>query len=175
MIQGAPPVGPRQCYLELNSPWCYCQRFEHPRIMTTEWPYLPRITQILMLPQGVKESASLPAAAGAEEGRYGRNLNGRTVAPKKPIIYYIDPAPRQMGALPDPGVNDWQKASKKPLKECHVARKPPAGRKQHLEPGRRPLFRPLFTNLPKYPMLQPHVHDPRSGEILESHINWYIM
>ncbi len=65
-------------------------------------------------PQGIKQQAVItrwrlePKPEDVE--KYKR---GELVEPAKPIVFYIDPAtPKTMGALPDTGVNDWQKALK---------------------------------------------------------------
>lgn len=103
-------------------------------------------------------------------------LRGELVEPKKPIVFYIDPAtPAKWVSYLIKGVNDWQKAFEA------------AGFKNAIigKPAPTPAEAPDFsTEDARYSVIRyyasdqenaygPHVADPRSGEIMESHIGWF--
>jgi hypothetical protein len=99
---------------------------------------------------------------------------GELVEPAKPIIYYIDPAtPRKWVPYLVQGVNDWQKAFEKAgFKNAIMAKMAPADSPEwSLEDARHSAIVYKPSDIPN--ASGPNVHDPRSGEILESHINWY--
>jgi hypothetical protein len=101
---------------------------------------------------------------------------GTLVEPKKPIVFYIDPAtPKKWVPYLIQGVNDWQKAFEKAgFTNAIYAREAPTRQEDStwsLEDVRYSaiVYKPsLIQNASG-----PNVHDPRTGEILESHINWY--
>lgn len=99
---------------------------------------------------------------------------GELVEPKKPIIFYIDPAtPKKWVPYLIQGVNDWQAAFEKAgFKNAIFAREAPVNDPEwSLEDAR---FSAIVYKPSDVPNASgPHVHDPRTGEILESHINWY--
>lgn len=101
---------------------------------------------------------------------------GELVEPVKPIVYYIDPAtPEKWRPYLKQGVNDWNKAFEGAgFKHAIMAKDAPT-------PEEDPEFSPEDI---RYSVIRyfssdiqnaygPHVHDPRSGEILESDIGWY--
>ena len=101
---------------------------------------------------------------------------GELVEPKKPIVYYIDPAtPEKWVNYLIQGVNDWQKAFEQAgFKNAIMAKRAPT----HDEDPEWSLQDARYSAIVYKPSAVPnasgpHVHDPRSGEILESHINWY--
>jgi hypothetical protein len=101
---------------------------------------------------------------------------GELVEPKKQIIYYIDPAtPEKWVPYLIQGVNDWQKAFEKAgFKNAIVAKRAPSKLEDStwsIEDARYSAIVYKPSDIPN--ASGPHVHDPRSGEILESHINWY--
>lgn len=98
---------------------------------------------------------------------------GELVEPKKPIVYYIDPAtPKQWRPYLIQGVNDWQKAFEKAgFKNAIVAKEWPKDSSMSLEDARYSVVRYLASDIEN--AYGPNVHDPRSGEIIESHIGWY--
>ncbi len=109
-----------------------------------------------------------------KEGEYEKWLKGELVEPKKQIIYYIDPAtPKQWRQYLILGVNDWQKAFEKAgFKNAIVAKDWPAtDTTMSMEDARFSVIRYFASNIEN--AYGPNVHDPRSGEILESHIGWY--
>ncbi|MEI8074912.1 MAG: zinc-dependent metalloprotease [Bacteroidota bacterium] len=100
--------------------------------------------------------------------------NGELVEPIKQIVYYIDPAtPKQWHKPLIDGINDWQKAFEKAgFKNAIVGKEWPADDStMSLEDARFSVIRYLASDIEN--ASGPQVHDPRSGEILESHINWY--
>ncbi len=101
---------------------------------------------------------------------------GELVEPKKPIVYYIDPAtPKKWVPYLIAGVNDWQSAFEKAgFKNAIMAKMAPTPQEDStwsLEDAR---FSAIVYKPSEIPNASgPNIHDPRSGEILESHINWY--
>ena len=103
-----------------------------------------------------------------------RMKRGELVEPKKTIIYYIDPAtPPQWRKYLIAGVNDWQKAFERAgFKNAIIAKEwPENDSTMSMEDARYSVIRYLASPIPN--AYGPQVHDPRSGEIIESHICWY--
>ena len=105
-----------------------------------------------------------------------KQRRGELVEPIKPIVYYIDPAtPKQWRPYLIAGVNDWQKAFEQAgWKNAIHAEEWPENAEElgmSLEDARFSVIRYLAS--PTANAYGPNVHDPRSGEILESHIGWY--
>lgn len=99
---------------------------------------------------------------------------GELVEPKKPIVYYIDPAtPKQWRPYLIQGVNDWQVAFEKAgFKNAIFAKEwPENDSTMSMEDARYSCIRYLASPIEN--AYGPNVHDPRTGEILESHICWY--
>lgn len=101
---------------------------------------------------------------------------GELVEPKKPIIYYIDRAtPKQWRKYIKQGIEDWQVAFEAAgFKNAIIAMDPPTVEEDpewSPEDVRYSVVRYLASPIPN--ANGPHVSDPRSGEILESDINWY--
>ncbi len=99
---------------------------------------------------------------------------GELVEPKKPIIYYIDPAtPRKWRSYLIKGINDWQIAFEKAgFKNAIIGKEwPENDPTMSMEDARFSVVRYFASDVEN--AYGPNVHDPRSGEILESHIGWY--
>ena len=101
---------------------------------------------------------------------------GELVAPKKPIVYYIDPAtPEKWRPYLKQGVEDWQSAFEAAgFKNAIIAKDPPSQEEDpewSPEDVRYSVIRYVSTDIQN--AMGPHVHDPRTGEILESDIIWY--
>lgn len=99
---------------------------------------------------------------------------GELVEPKKPIVYYIDPAtPKQWVKYLKLGVEDWQAAFEQAgFKNAIIAKEWPTDRPDmSLEDARYSVIRYLASPISN--AYGPNVHDPRTGEIIESHIGWY--
>ena len=107
-------------------------------------------------------------------GEMDKWKRGELVEPAKPIIYYIDPAtPRKWRSYLIAGVNDWQKAFEKAgFKNAIMAKEwPENDTTMSMEDARFSVLRYFASDIEN--AYGPNVHDPRSGEILESHIGWY--
>ncbi|WP_325450577.1 zinc-dependent metalloprotease [Gelidibacter sp.] len=101
---------------------------------------------------------------------------GELVEPKKQIVYYIDRAtPEQWRKYIKQGIEDWQVAFEAAgFKNAIIAKDPPSIEEDpewSPEDARYSVVRYLASPIPN--ANGPHVSDPRSGEILESDINWY--
>ena len=98
---------------------------------------------------------------------------GELVEPVKPIVFYIDPAtPKQWRKYLILGVDDWNKAFETAgFKNAIEAREWPNDSTMSLEDARYSVIRYLASDIPN--AYGPHVSDPRSGEIIESHVGWY--
>lgn len=101
-------------------------------------------------------------------------LAGKLVEPKKPIIYYIDPAtPKKWVPYLIAGINDWNKAFEAAgFKNAIQAREwPKDDKSMSVDDARFCVLRYLPSE--KENAYGPRIVDPRSGEIIESHICWY--
>ena len=101
---------------------------------------------------------------------------GELVEPVKPIVYYIDRAtPKKWRKYLKQGIEDWQVAFEAAgFKNAILAKDPPTPEEDpewSPEDVRYSVVRYLASPIPN--ANGPHVSDPRSGEILESDINWY--
>jgi hypothetical protein len=99
---------------------------------------------------------------------------GELVEPKKQIVYYIDPAtPKKWRPFLIAGINDWNVAFEKAgFKNAIVGKEwPENDRSMSLEDARFSVIRYFASDIEN--AYGPNVADPRSGEILESHIGWY--
>lgn len=127
-------------------------------------------------PQGVKRVSLVkrwrlePKAKDLE--KYKR---GELVEPEKPIVFYIDPAtPKKWIPYLMQGVNDWQKAFEKAGFKNAIYAKIPNAKDEpdwSLEDARYSAIVYKPSDVPN--ASGPSIADPRTGEILESHINWY--
>ena len=102
--------------------------------------------------------------------------SGELVEPKKQIVYYVDRAtPKEWVPYIIQGVNDWQVAFEAAgFKNAIVGKMAPTEAEDpeySPEDVRYSVIRYLASPIPN--ANGPHVSDPRSGEILESDINWY--
>jgi hypothetical protein len=126
-------------------------------------------------PQGVKDIAMITRwRLEPKEEDVEKYKRGELVEPKKPIVYYIDPAtPKKWVPYLKAGVNDWQKAFeqagfKNAIYAVEVSSKDSTW---SIDDARHSAIVYKPSDIPN--ASGPHVHDPRSGEIIESHINWY--
>jgi len=164
---------------ELNSSWLLLPakpmqaRYFDPRVGYFAVGY----TDYDLNPQGVKSVSVVkrwrlePKSADME--RYRR---GELVEPEKPIVFYIDPTtPEKWVPYLIQGVVDWQKAFEKAgFKNAIMAKRAPTKSENpdwSLEDARHSaiVYKPSSTPNAS----GPSISDPRSGEIMESHINWY--
>jgi len=101
---------------------------------------------------------------------------GELVVPKKQIVYYVDRAtPKKWVPFIKQGIEDWQVAFEAAgFKDAIIAKDPPTVEEDpdwSPEDVRYSVVRYLASPIPN--ANGPHVSDPRTGEILESDINWY--
>jgi hypothetical protein len=174
---GAPTATGTPTTYELNSSMILLPakqmqpRYYDPRIGFFSTGY----TDYDMNPQGIQQVRMITRwRLEPKEEDIAKYMRGELVEPKKPIVYYIDPAtPKKWVSYLIQGINDWQVAFEK------------AGFKNAIMGKVAP------TNIPEWNLENanysaivykpsdvanasgPHVNDPRTGEILESHINWY--
>jgi hypothetical protein len=103
-----------------------------------------------------------------------RQKNGELIEPKKPIVYYIDPAtPEKWKKFIKLGIDDWQVAFenagwKNAIRGEYWPENDPT---MSLEDARFSVLRYFAAEIQN--AYGPNVNDPRTGEILESHIGWY--
>lgn len=105
-----------------------------------------------------------------------RYKNGELVEPKKQIVYYIDATtPKKWIPYLIQGVNDWQLAFEKAgFKNAIVGKLAPSLEEDStfsLEDARHSAI--VYKPSEVANASGPNVHDPRSGEIMEAHVNWY--
>lgn len=101
-------------------------------------------------------------------------LQGILVEPEKKIVFYIDPAtPKKWVPYLIQGVNDWQKAFEKAgFKNAIIGLPAPIMDPEwNLYDGRHNAIIYKPSVIPN--ASGPSISDPRSGEILETHVNWY--
>lgn len=114
------------------------------------------ISRYRLVPKNVKEYAK-----------------GKLVEPIKPIVYYIDPAtPKKWVPYLIAGINDWNKAFEAAgFKNAIVGKEWPNDSNMSLDDARYSVIRYLPAEIEN--AYGPRITDPRSGEIIESHICWY--
>ena len=101
---------------------------------------------------------------------------GELVEPKKPIVFYVDPAtPKSWVPFLIQGINDWQPAFEKAgFKNAIVGKVAPTREEDpewSLEDARYSAI--VYKPSDIANASGPSISDPRSGEIMESHVNWY--
>ncbi|GAB3658944.1 zinc-dependent metalloprotease [Echinicola sediminis] len=101
---------------------------------------------------------------------------GELVEPKKPIVYYIDPAtPKKWAPFIKQGVEDWnaafEEAGFRNAIQAKYAPTPEEDSTWSAEDARYSVIRYFASDIQN--AYGPHVSDPRSGEIIESDIGWF--
>ncbi|RMH29692.1 MAG: DUF5117 domain-containing protein [Planctomycetota bacterium] len=96
--------------------------------------------------------------------------------PKQPIVWYVGRGvPEKWRPYVKAGIEDWQPAFEAAgFKNAIVAADPPSPREDpdwDAEDARYTTIRWLPSNIPN--AFGPHVHDPRTGEILEADVRMY--
>jgi hypothetical protein len=148
-------------------------RFFDPRVGYFAVGY----TDFDLNPQGVKEVELIKRwrlePKPSDMAKYKR---GELVEPIKPIVFYIDPAtPKKWIPYLKAGVNDWAKAFEKAgFKNAIMAKEAPTAKQDStwsLDDATHSaiVYKPSEISNAS----GPSISDPRSGEIMESHINWY--
>ncbi|MFD1001196.1 zinc-dependent metalloprotease [Ohtaekwangia kribbensis] len=139
--------------------------------------FTERYTDYDVNPQGVKVVSYIKRwRLEPKPEDMARYRNGELVEPQKPIIYYIDPAtPKKWVPYLKQGIEDWQvafeRAGFKNAIQAREAPDPEVYPDWSLEDSRHSaiVYKPSSIANAAGPIIT----DPRSGEILESHINWY--
>ncbi|HXH99358.1 MAG TPA: zinc-dependent metalloprotease [Sphingobacteriaceae bacterium] len=128
-------------------------------------------------PQGVKEIELIKRwrlePKPQDMAKYRR---GELVEPQKQIIFFIDPAtPKKWVPYLIQGVNDWQKAFEKAgFKNAIIGKIAPTHAQDStwsIDDARNSaiVYKPSEISNAS----GPSISDPRTGEIMESHINWF--
>ena len=103
-----------------------------------------------------------------------KQKRGELIEPKKPIVYYLDPAtPDKWKPFIKQGIDDWQEAFefagwRNAIRGEYWPENDPT---MSLEDARFSVLRYFAAEIQN--AYGPNVHDPRTGEIMESHIGWY--
>ncbi|MFM9910834.1 MAG: zinc-dependent metalloprotease [Chitinophagaceae bacterium] len=180
LVPGFPPAGPTgNATFELNSSIVLLPKIPmRPRFYDDRVAYFTtEYTDFDADPQGVKDISIITRwKLEPKEEDIEKFKRGELVEPKKQIVYYIDPAtPEKWVPFLIQGVSDWQKAFEKAgFKNAIVGKRAPTKAEDStwtLEDARYSAIVYKPSDIPN--ASGPHVGDPRSGEILESHINWY--
>ncbi|HKE02874.1 MAG TPA: zinc-dependent metalloprotease, partial [Blastocatellia bacterium] len=103
-----------------------------------------------------------------------KDPNAELSEPVKPIVYYVDPAtPTKWVKYIKQGIEDWQPAFEAAgFKNAIIAKEAPKEDPEwSAEDARYSVIRWLPSTIEN--ASGPHVHDPRTGEILESDIQFY--
>ena len=103
-----------------------------------------------------------------------KDPNAAVSEPVKPIVYYVDPAtPTKWVEYIKKGIEDWQPAFEAAgFKNAIIAREAPKDDPEWSpEDARYSVVRWLPSTIQN--ASGPHIHDPRTGEILESDIQMY--
>lgn len=179
-LPGVPPAGPGgYSTFELNSSMVLLPKtIMRPRYYDDRVSFFTtNFTDYDADPQGVKDVSLItrwrlePKPEDMEKYK-----KGILVEPRKPIVFIIDPAtPSKWVPYLIQGVKDWEVAFEKAgFKNAITARQPPGNEEDSswtLEDARFSAIVYKPSDIPN--ASGPHIHDPRSGEIMESHINWY--
>jgi hypothetical protein len=176
---GAPPVPGGNLTMELNSSMVIL-----PKVPMQPRHYDPRVgyftvgyTDFDVNPQGVKSILMVKRwRLEPREEDMEKYRRGELVEPKKPIVFYIDPAtPEKWVPYLMQGVDDWKPAFEKAgFRNAIIAKRAPRPEEDSswsLADARNSaiVYKPSDIENAS----GPSISDPRSGEILESHINWY--
>lgn len=176
---GAPSPGGGNITVELNTSIVLL-----PKIPMQSRNYDPRVgyfavgyTDFDANPQGV-ESVRIVKRWRLEpkDEDLEKYKRGELVEPKKPIIFYIDPAtPKKWIPYLIQGINDWQAAFEQAgFKNAIIGKIAPTKQEDpewSLEDARYSCI--VYKPSDIANASGPSISDPRSGEIMESHINWY--
>lgn len=139
--------------------------------------YTTNYTDFDQNPQGIKNIKMAnrwrlePVPADME-----RYKKGELVEPAKPIVIYIDPAtPAKWVPYLIQGVNDWQGAFEKAgFKNAIIGKRAPTPEEDpiwSMDDARNSVI--VYKPSAVANAIGPFTADPRSGEILETHIEWY--
>ena len=103
-----------------------------------------------------------------------KQAKGELIEPKKPIVFYLDPAtPEKWRKYLIKGINDWTPAFEQAGWKNAIRGEywPEKDTTRSLEDARFSVIRYFASDIEN--AYGPNVCDPRSGEIIESHVGWY--
>ncbi len=176
---GGPSAGGGNMTMELNSSMVLL-----PKVPMQPRYYDPRVgyfvvgyTDFDANPQGVKDMYLIKRwRLEPKEEDMEKYKRGELVEPKKPIVFYIDPAtPAKWVPYLMQGVDDWKSAFEYAgFKNAIMAKRAPTKQEDStwsLDDARNSAIVYKPSDIPN--ASGPSISDPRSGEIMESHINWY--
>lgn len=106
---------------------------------------------------------------------WDKYIRGELVEPQKPIVFYIDPAtPQKWIPYLIQGVNDWQPVLERAgFKNAICGKVAPTLLEDStwsLEDAAHSAI--IYKASKTGDVNAPNIYDPRSGELLESHVNW---
>ena len=174
-----PPPSTATVTVEMNSSMLLLpEKPMKPRFMDNRVGYFgTSYTDYDVNPQGVKE-VDLIARWRLEpkEGDMEKYKRGELVEPLKPIVFYIDPTtPKKWVPYLIQGVNDWQAAFETAgFKNAIMGKEAPTKQEDStwsMEDARNSGL--IYKPSPVENAYGPSTIDPRSGEIMESHIGWF--
>lgn len=144
-----------------------------PRLADNRVGYFQNAFTIFSDTQQKTEAESLIHRYRLEPKDPARYAKGLPTEPKHPIVYYIDPAtPAKWIPYLKAGVEDWNVAFEAAgFKNAIIAKEWPNDSTMSLDDARFSVIRYLPSE--KENAYGPRIVDPRSGEIIESHICWY--
>ena len=153
----------------------------HSMVKLPEKPMMPRLfdERVGYFTQGVTdygtgEKEQAPRRYIARYRLEKKDPNAEMSEPVKPIIYWVDPAtPKQFVPYVKKGIEDWQAAFEAAgFKNAIIAKEaPPNDPEWSPEDVRYSVIRWLPSTTEN--ASGPHIHDPRSGEILEADVQYY--
>jgi hypothetical protein len=153
----------------------------HSMVKLPEQPMMPRLfdarvgyfTQSLV-DYGTGEQVPMQTRYIARYRLEKKDPTAEVSEPIKPIVYWIDPAtPKKFVKYVKQGIEDWQPAFEAAgFKNAIIAKEaPPNDPDWSGEDARYSVVRWLPSTTEN--ASGPHIHDPRSGEILEADIQYY--
>jgi hypothetical protein len=153
----------------------------HSMVKLPEKPMMARLfdervgyfTQSLV-DYGTGEQVPMPKRYIARYRLEKKDPNAEVSEPIKPIVYWIDPAtPKKFVKYVKQGIEDWQPAFEAAgFKNAIIAKEaPPNDPDWSGEDARYSVIRWLPSTTEN--ASGPHIHDPRSGEILEADVQYY--
>ena len=153
----------------------------HSMVKLPENPMMPRLfdERVGYFTQGLTDYGSEEHRSVARRyiARYRlekKDANAAVSEPIKPIVYYVDPAtPKKWIPFVKKGIEDWQPAFEEAgFRNAILAREAPTNDPDwSAEDVRYSVIRWLPSTTEN--ASGPHIHDPRTGEILEADIQFY--
>ncbi|RKR85093.1 uncharacterized protein DUF5118 [Mucilaginibacter gracilis] len=128
-------------------------------------------------PQGIKRQSVIERwRLEPRDADLAKYKKGELVEPKKPIVIYIDPeTPAKWVPYLIQGINDWNVAFESAgFKNAIVGKMAPTPQEDptwSLDDARHSAL--VYKPSSVANASGPHITDPRSGEVIETHINWY--